>query len=355
MKLRSRKLIFYISSLSLVFLAFCSAVFAAALPEYRAKISNAKESIDILIYSGAEETNRAENIRNERETLENIRADFPPSETVEWQGGGVQVEHGWLLEKLKTFEEEKEPVARLNILTEVSGRLGGIEGRLAELEAAARTERAKDDDKQKLAEILRRAEYRKPEPKKESSLQKALSDFWNWIRNIFPRPQMGEPSAGASQTLSYALQIVVFALVLGIIGFLIYRFAPFLRTRFNRREKKDKGARIVLGETLAADATSQNLFAEAEKMAREGNLRGAIRKGYVALLCELNDRKIIGLARHKTNRDYLRDVRNLKELHKNMSGLTGSFERYWYGFAAPAEQDWEDFRSKYEQTIKTNH
>jgi hypothetical protein len=72
-------------------------------------------------------------------------------------------------------------------------------------------------------------------------------------------------------------------------------------------------------------------------------------------VCEWSDRKLIGLARHKTNRDYLRDVRNLKELHQNMSGLTGSFERHWYGFASPSPQDWEDFRSKYEQTLNRNH
>jgi hypothetical protein len=34
-----------------------------------------------------------------------------------------------------------------------------------------------------------------------------------------------------------------------------------------------------------------------------------------------------------------------------MNGLTGSFERHWYGFAAPEEKDWEAFREKYRKTI----
>ncbi len=106
-----------------------------------------------------------------------------------------------------------------------------------------------------------------------------------------------------------------------MIGFLIYKFAPFLITKFQIREKREKRERVILGEKIAADETPDNLFSEAERMAREGDLRGAIRKGYIALLCELSDRKIIGLSKNKTNRDYLRDVRKKRELYQNMNGL----------------------------------
>ena len=355
MKQKSHKLIYKFLSFTLAFLVLSSTVLAVDLPVYRAKISGIRESIDILIYSGVEETNLAENLKNERVTLKNIRANLPVNETVEWQGTSTQVENGWLLEKLKAFEENKNPVSRRAILTEASERLEAIEAKLGELETAARSTRTKDEEKRKLAEILRRVEYQKPEPKKENFLQRWWREFWDWVDKIFPRPKLGEPSTGSFQSFSSVLQIIVFALVLGIIGFLLYRFAPFLRARFGRREKKDKGGRVVLGEQLAADATSQNLFDEAEKLAREGNLRAAIRKGYIALLCELSDRKIIGLARHKTNRDYLRDVGKLKDLHQNMSGMTGSFERHWYGFSSPDQQDWEDFRRKYEQTVSKNY
>jgi hypothetical protein len=81
-------------------------------------------------------------------------------------------------------------------------------------------------------------------------------------------------------------------------------------------------------------------------------LRGAIRKGYIALLCELADRKVIGLSRHKTNRDYLRDVLGKNELYQNMNGLTSNFERHWYGFESAEEKDWEEFRNGYKRIIK---
>jgi hypothetical protein len=352
MKHKRRNLAARCLSLALLLFVFSSTAFAVvSLPEYRDKIHQAKESLDVLLYSDEEDSNLAENQNYEIEALKKIRENFSASETVEWQGTSVEVENAWILDKLKAFEGEKDSTKQAAILNELSDRLGAIEIKLNELEQATSWKRTKDEDKQKLAEILRRAEYQKPEEKQESFLQKKWREFQKWLADIFPRPKMGEPSAKGFQSFSYVLQFIIFGLVLGIIGFLIYRFAPFLFARFKGREKKDKGVRVILGERLAADDTSGNLFSEAEKLAREGNLRAAIRKGYIALLCELSDRKLIGLAHHKTNRDYLRDIRSLPKLYQNMNSLTGSFERHWYGFTSPEEKDWEEFRQKYKRAV----
>src|SRR5204863_1993073 len=130
-------------------------------------------------------------------------------------------------------------------------------------------------------------------------------------------------------------------------------FRSQLASRFGSKRKEKKRDRVILGERIADDESAEDLFGEAERLAREGQLRDAIRKGYIALLCELSDRKIIGLARHKTNRDYLRDVRKRRELFENMVGLTGNFERNWYGLRPSAPADWEDFRDRYRQTISS--
>ncbi len=324
---------------------------ATTLSQYHAKIHNAKQSIDVLLYSDEDESNTAENLSFKRQTLKSIRANLPPTERVATSGGEVEVENTWLAEKLAAFEKETDSSKCAALLTEISARLGALETKLTELENAAATGRAKDEDKQKLAEILRRAEYQKPVEKGESFLHRMWREFWEWLKNLFPaRSPVSTPVTGF-QNFSFVLQLIIYGLVLGIIGFLIYRFAPFLRGRFKRRVKKKEGTRIILGETLAEGATGQNLFSEAERLAREGNLRAAIRKGYIALLCELSDRRIIGLAQHKTNRDYLHDVSNQRELHQNMNNLTGSFERYWYGFEPAQQKDWEAFRAKYKQTV----
>ena len=48
---------------------------------------------------------------------------------------------------------------------------------------------------------------------------------------------------------------------------------------------------MILGEHVSADESAHDLLAEAERLAGEGRLREAIRKGYIAVLCDLADRK----------------------------------------------------------------
>ena len=86
-----------------------------------------------------------------------------------------------------------------------------------------------------------------------------------------------------------------------------------------------------------------------------GARRAAIRKAYIALLVELGDRKMISLAQHKTNRDYLNSVRNVPPLHATMRGLTNSFERHWYGFEPATPEDWQDFRAGFSAALQAEH
>jgi hypothetical protein len=325
--------------------------FAANLPEYRTQIQTVREQLEFLLNHDESET-EAEIRAEEREALAVVRSTLPPTETIELPGARFEADHGWILARLKAFEEEPLLSRRQVILAEIVERLDAVEVKLDELEKQeASDRRAKDEDKQKLQEILRRAEYRKPEEKEKTWLEKVKDDFLKWLSEIFPSSPPIKGDETASQPLSFILYLLIWGAVLGIIGFLLYRFAPFLRLRFYRRGKAEKKERVILGETLAADETSENLFGEAERLAREGNLRAAIRKGYIALLCELSDRKIIGLANHKTNRDYLRDVRKRPELYRNMNALTNNFETVWYGFGKADAEDWERFRQKYNETV----
>src|SRR5687767_15636284 len=57
-------------------------------------------------------------------------------------------------------------------------------------------------------------------------------------------------------------------------------------------------SRIVLGERLKPEDTATDLLAEAEALARNGDMRSAIRKGYIALLVELGDRNVIRSEEH---------------------------------------------------------
>jgi len=61
----------------------------------------------------------------------------------------------------------------------------------------------------------------------------------------------------------------------------------------------------------------------------------------------MGDRKILHLAQHKTNRDYLKSVSNLPVLYSYMAGMTESFDIHWYGLAHATNDDWQNFRQIY--------
>ncbi len=332
--------------------------FAKTLAEYRTSVKSAGDFTAELIDYVDEVLDDSDltDIEYEREILAELRKSLPVTEKVEWEGSLVETGNQWLEAKLKTFEEETNDwTKRRLILTEISERLSAIENKINQLEKPALSERSKDEEKRKLAEILRREEYQKPVQQQESWFQRMQKKVRDWFNEQFPRPNIPESAPQSFQSISFGLQMLLYALVLGFIAFLIYRFAPFFADRFRRREKKEKEERVILGEKLSADEDAQTLFDEAEAMARSGNLRGAIRKGYIALLCELSDRKIIGLAQHKTNRDYLRDVRKKDELYQNMNGLTVSFERHWYGFDNADEADWNEFKQTYQKAVRSEN
>ena len=319
---------------------------ASTLSDYHKRIDAARGYADELLKYD-DEIDQA----LERQKIGAIRTAIPATEKIEWPGGELETDNGWLGTKLDEIAAESDMSKRGPMLTGIGERLLAISETIGELERAAAASRTKDEDKQKLDEILKREEYQKPEVKEESLFQRWLREFMDWLARVFPRPQISPGTATGFGSAKFGLQILIYALVIGLVGFLIYKFAPFLARRFGSRPKKERKDRVILGERIGRDESAADLFSEAEALARSGDLRGAIRKGYIALLCELSDRKVIGLARHKTNRDYLRDVRKNQPLFESMTGLTGSFERNWYGLGQSEMLDWEDFRDRYRQTM----
>lgn len=332
---------------------FAVPVFSKTPAEYRENISEARMLVLGLLYPERVEKMPAEDRKTlETETVKKIREKIPASEKIEWDGNVITTKNDWLSTRLNIYEDEPpDSEKRTKILKEIEERLSSLEKEVFKLEKASAAARSKDEDKRKLSEILSREEFQKP--KEEKSL---FQRFWEWLqkvlKSLFPEVKLPKAPVSDSSPLPYILQIILFAAVLGILGFVAYRFAPFLRGRFGRRRKDKKKDRVILGEKLAADTDSTELFSEAERLAHEGNLRGAIRKGYIALLCELSDRKIIGLSQHKTNRDYLQDVRKKRELFENMNGLTSNFERHWYGFDEAETSDWEEFKNGYKKALR---
>ena len=323
-------------------LAFCARGQAASLEDYRARVSQAVSAIHQLEapdYFTDDPLQRDPIMQN---ALARLRHLLPARESVLFNGQNIDVDNTWFHEALDKYQRlGHQPERATAVVTRAREQLRALLERLEEMESASSTD-AKDANKARLAEILRRPEYDKSVAGK-SAIERLWETLIRWLSKLIPR--FGPIRPGTGQALSGIAQVVVIGFSVLLIAFLIWKLLPrYLRSRGTRKKKAKREARIVLGERLEPDQTAHDLLEQAEALARTGDLRGAIRKAYIALLCELGDRKVIMLAQHKTNRDYLMAVRNRRALYEPLRKLTTSFEIHWYGFVTPAPNDWEEFR-----------
>lgn len=287
--------------------------------------------------------------KRERATFERVRALLPSSEKVERAGGTVEVDNSWLYAALEEYARASSNDKRARALRTAAARLRALDAQLAEQSAAAASS-DKDAERGHLNAILRDPQFTQ-NAQRGNALQRFLNDLLEWIGRHLPGGPVIRP--GANPRVSQLAQVLIIALCVAALAFVGWRFWS-RRARGAKPLRLKRGPRVVLGERLEADQTASDLLAEAERLARSGDLRGAMRKAYVALLCELGDRGLIGLAQHKTNRDYLEAVRRAgrPRLYEEVRPLTSDFELHWYGLRDASEADWGDFSARCRRAIR---
>jgi hypothetical protein len=352
-------------------LLFASLVLFAALPSfarapaeavkarpatpasYRERVRGARVRLEWLAthFDGTDGESSKEDLEAAGGTLEKVRALLPPKERVEWGGRAIEVDNAWLHEALEGIDPEgAEDEKSAEECRAAAGRLRALEARLEEPEGAG-ADLDRDAERGRLNAILRGPEFERESAERGNSLQRLLEEIADWIINLLPKGTRVTP--GASPRATTLTQFLVFGLCLAVLVYVARRV--WLRRGLKLKSLGLKrGARVVLGERLEADQTASDLLDEAERLARAGELRGAIRKAYVALLCELGDRGVVRLAQHKTNRDYLNAVRRAARpaLYTEMLPLTSDFELHWYGLRAATASDWENFKTRCRKAIK---
>ena len=320
---------------------------AISIKEYHANVRSAVTALDTLVQIGETERTWDYGTRT-GETIHGVRNLLPRVMKVEWDGQTINVDNEWLHQDLVKFSEAKYS-ERINVLRPITERLQALDERLTETEnLRAGKYGTKEQANRKLASILERSEYAKTKTGK-SFLARMIERFLKWLSELIPKPK---PIWGGNMRLpSLIAQILVIVLAILVIGYVLKLFLPAVFSSQGRRRKEKPKARVVLGEKLEPDQSASDLLAEAEALARRGELRAAIRKAYIALLVELAERKIISLAQHMTNRDYLKAVGSAQPLHENMKQLTDSFERHWYGLVNATENDWASFSQGCRRTL----
>jgi hypothetical protein len=322
------------------------AAHAISLNEYRDQVGRAVTALDSLAQTDEDEST-FDYAQCSAETVQGVRNLVPRSQTVEWDGTKFNVDNAWLheeLDKLSNIQQAEHARA----IERIKERLQAVAERLSDAQRPAGATAGKAEASRKLSEILQRPEYART-AKGQSFLSRLTDRLVKWLQALFPKPKPLSP--GSAGIFSQIAQILVIVLALGVLAYVLKLFLPRMLRARRPKKKEKKTARIVLGEKLRPDQSANDLLVEAEALARRGDLRAAIRKAYIALLVEMGDRKVISLAQHKTNNDYLRAVRDNQTLYGNVKQLTDSFERHWYGFASATETDWAAFRAAYQRTL----
>lgn len=361
--MRHRKLHRRLAGYALLLFAFLMTATharATTLADYRDRVAKAAGELENLkpIFSNQDLFTRQERLAM---TIGQLRNSLPLNESVLLGSERIEVDNRWLHDDLRELERMDPAERGADLLVErIAERLRALEARINELESGNSPAASKDDSKARLSEILRRNEFNQQADEGNAlqriwnRIMKTILEFLNWLVRMLRRvfPGLKEVQPGSAKTISSLAQLIVLAVTLAVIAYVGWKLVPrYLRNRPKKKTKK-REVRVVLGETLEPDQSAADLFAAAESLARNGDLRGAIRKAYIALLCELGDRKLISLAQHKTNRDYLNAVRDKGRLYGSMRPLTLSFENHWYGFAPAGENDWQEFRTGYQQALK---
>lgn len=277
--------------------------------------------------------------------LERARTLLPLKERVETGGGPVEVDNTWLHSSLHDYLKLSDNDKRAVALRSTAQSLRALEARLAEAEGSPAQD--KDAERGRLNAILRDPEFNKPP--QGNALQRIMEGIRDWFARRSPRLGGG---AAPSPRLSQFAQVLVIGLCVLVLAYVARRFWSG-RARELKSLKLKRRPRVILGERLEADATPADLLAAAEALARAGDLRGAVRKAYVALLCGLGDGGVIRLAQHKTNRDYLDAVRRSasQKLYAELLPLTRGFEQHWYGLRDTTAAEWDDYSARCRQAL----
>ncbi len=335
-------------SLGLLLFAFCvlpcPGWATASLENYVGRVEEAAKLATDAVENDYRRT-------EENELLRRITDLVPSTEDVARTADGkdlTHVDNSWLQQAIEKLDAKDEDV-RYAQFVEMANRLQALSRSLRaslDTEAAPQANATRD----RLQQILARSEYR-PEEEKDSAIQGWLRKIRQRINDLLTKLFFG--SAPKSAPNPGSLQAIRWLIIAALVASLVWATVLLLR-RLQLRQAKLKNdemddVREILGEQFDADVTSDDLLKTAAEMARKGEYRLAIRRAYLALLYELEQRGKLHLHRAKTNRDYLGELQHEPSMYPSVATLTNNYERVWYGHGAATMEDYARFIEKYRE------
>lgn len=330
--------------LIMLFNGEATAVGVSNLSDYAGRLGRSEAIIEELI----EQESPADVLTQK---LGAIKRSLPAREDVDFGGTVVHVDNDWLHAALDEVAENSggDIEQRHSMLTEIADRLAAL--RLQVDAAVNKSASGTEDHRARLESILARPEYRVDEVS-DSTIERWLKRLRDLIlrllEKIFGSSASRAPDARGSGVLT-GFRIVVVLAVFAAVAYGLFKLAQ--RIRLRRKPGDEPEAREILGEVIEENVSAADLLQNATELARQGEYRKAIRRAYIALLCELEQKGKLRLQRARTNRDYLQALRSEEHIYPNFSRMTGEYETVWYGQGRASEEDFRDFVSRYKETV----
>lgn len=194
--------------------------------------------------------------------------------------------------------------------------------------------RAVDPDEARRAaqDILARPEYREPQPSLVDRAFEAIADFLGRA--------IGTLTGGGAGSV---IGSVITGLVLALAVWLLVRAVG---TPWRRRAPAVADA-VVQGTTAPTDPDTWRQ--EAERLARAGDLRGALRCRYQALVAGLVRDRVVDDVPGRTATELRRELgRHRPDLDATLASVTERFEQVWYGGHAVDAATYQRFGAEVE-------
>lgn len=312
---------------------------AATLEDYHARVDTAIEIVSE--YESTEDYSAPIPLASD---LEPLRGLLPTTETVEFDGTSVLVDNTWLARELDRYAVMESLDDRIDAVARLSALLYDIDQQILQLETEPR--HATAADRQQLRDILERSEFRESGENPVSKFLRETRDkLLEWLAELL-RPIFSGPSNGG---MGYVMRIVIFAvggLALALLARAIWQAIG------RRRTAAVRGKKVIFGEEIDETTTANDLADQARRLAAGGDYRGAIRRLFVALIYQLDERELVRLCPNATNREYLALVRKYDRLHPVMASLADTFELVWYGEMAVDRVAYDSFEKMHTQATR---
>jgi len=170
---------------------------------------------------------------------------------------------------------------------------------------------------------------------REALAQKEGFDLLRWLQEHWASLQgLQDASALGFYTVVIGLSVVLAALVAHI----VYTVVRSLRMR--------QGPSTVAMPVVAQRALApEELIAQADDLAGQGDFRGAIRYLYLALVRGLQMRRILPRTKTQTNGEHVRQLAARPTLHALVRPFASMFDEKWYGGGIATAADVDQCRT----------